>query len=130
VAACVGREKTNFFAHSGTESDHKMQRPCIYTAPHHGSHNNDYAYKALELWLGPDLLKRSIAVKNGGVWNQKAGKFRHICNRVCARRHERFCGRALSKQQRTQTVQIKTRGRYWDWPPLQGCPCQWHPCRP
>jgi len=121
---------TNFFAHSETESVHKMQRPCIYTAPHHGSHNNDYAYEALELWLGPDMFKRSIAVKNGGVWNQKAGKFKQICNRVCARRHERFCGRELSKQQRTQTVQIKARSRYWDWPPLQGCPCQGHHCRP
>jgi len=126
----AGQEKTNFFAHSGTESVHKMQRPCIYTAPHHGSHNNDYAYEALESWLGRDVFARSIAVKNGGVWNQKAGNFKQICKRVCARRHKRFCGRALSKQQRTQTVQIKTRGRCWDWPPEQGRPCQWHPCRP
>jgi len=117
---------TNFFAHSETESVHKMQRPCIYTAPHHGSHNNDYAYEALESWLGPDMFKRSIAVKNGGVWNQKAGKFKHLCNRVCARGYEKFCGQQPFKQ----TMQIKTCGIDWHWPPAQVCPCQGHPCRP
>jgi len=125
VAACAGREKTNFFAHSGTESVHKMQRPCIYTAPHHGSHNNDYAYETLESWLGRDMFARSITVKNGGVWNQKAGKFKHLCNRVCARGYEKFCGQQLFKQ----TVQIKTCGIDWHWPPAQICSCQGHPCR-
>jgi len=126
LAIRAGREKTNFFAHSETESVHKMQRPCIYTAPHHGSHNNDYAYEALESWLGRDVFARSIAVKNGGVWNQKAGKFKHLCNRVCARGYEKFCGQQLFKQ----TVQIKTCGRYWDWAPEQGRPRQRCPCRP
>jgi len=130
LAIRAGKKKTAFCDHSRTGPDPKMKGPCIYTAPHHGSHNNDYAYKALKSWLGRDVFEQSIAIKNGGVWNQKAGKFQHVCRRVCARRHERFCGRKLPKQQRTQAVQIKSSGRRWVCPPQQGCSCQGYPCRP
>lgn len=121
-----GKQTTAFFNHSKICPAPKMKRPCIYTAPHHGSHNNDHAYDALEKWFGPKLFKRSIAVKNGGVWNQKAGKFKHVCKRVCARGYKKFCGQQPFKQ----TVQIKTRGRCWDWPPAQGYPCRVFSCRP
>ncbi|PIL20267.1 hypothetical protein P775_09965 [Puniceibacterium antarcticum] len=55
-------------------------RPIIYTAPHHGSRNNDRAYEVLADWL-PGLFDASIAVRNGGVWNQTLSGYLSVKNR-------------------------------------------------
>ncbi len=102
----------------------KIDKPCIYTAPHHGSHNNDHAYRVLCGWLGKSIFQDSIAIKNGGMWNQKAGGFLCIPKRVCATWHRKFCfNHTCQGTRRAQPVQMKSQNNQWAWPPYRGNPC-------
>lgn len=90
--------------------------PVIYTAPHHGSRNNDRAYEVLADWL-PGLFNTSIAVRNGGVWNQTLSKYLTVENRRCAQCHQCY-GSNWS-----QPVQISSSGPKWIWPSSLGQKC-------
>lgn len=94
----------------------KLSRPIIYTAAHHGSRNNDNAYKVLSGWLGR-LYSGSIAIRNGGVWNQKLDGYLGIEKRRCAQ-----CLQCHEKGW-SQLVQINTKGAIWSWPSDQGGVC-------
>ena len=91
-------------------------RPVIYTAPHHGSRNNDHAYGMLAAWLG-ELYPSSIAVRNGGVWNQRLEGYLGIALRRCAQCYQCHGG-AWS-----QLVQINSGGGHWLWPSKRGRDC-------
>ncbi|WP_133065819.1 hypothetical protein [Mameliella alba] len=91
-------------------------RPILYTAPHHGSRNNDRAYEVLADWL-PDLFDASIAVRNGGVWNQTLSKYLSIKNRRCAQCYQCHGG------DWSQPVQISSDGPKWNWPSSLGGEC-------
>nr|WP_272212714.1 hypothetical protein [Marinicella sp. W31]MDC2878624.1 hypothetical protein [Marinicella sp. W31] len=91
-------------------------RPLVYTAAHHGSRNNDHAYKMLGNWL-PALFGKSIAVRNGGVWNQTLSGFLGAKYRRCAQCYQCH-GSGWS-----QLVQINTDGPNWSWPADQGGKC-------
>ncbi|MCC0035334.1 MAG: hypothetical protein H6887_08755 [Hoeflea sp.] len=102
----------------GDFDNHLVQpdRPVVYTAAHHGSRNNDHAYKMLGKWLAA-LFDESIAVRNGGVWNQTLSRFLGVTNRRCAQCYQCH-GSGWS-----QLVQINTDGRDWSWPADQGGKC-------
>lgn len=94
----------------------KLTRPIIYTAAHHGSRNNDNAYKVLSDWLGR-LYAGSMAIRNGGVWNQTLDGYLGVEKRRCAQ-----CLQCHEKGW-SQLVQINTRGASWSWPSDQGGVC-------
>lgn len=90
----------------------KFESPCLYTAAHHGSRNNDRSYEVLEKWMGTQLFEQSICVRNGGLHNQKVSKFLTISNRVCANCYQCIGGK------RRQKVVIQTFENQWIWPPV------------
>lgn len=92
------------------------KRPIVYTAAHHGSRNNDHAYKVLADWI-PGLFETSIAVRSGGVWNQTLSGYLDIKNRRCAQCHQCHGG------DWSQLVQISSDGPYWTWPSDSGGKC-------
>lgn len=92
------------------------KRPIVYTAAHHGSRNNDHAYEVLAKWL-PSLFETSIAVRNGGVWNQTLSEYLNVKNRRCAQCHQCHGG------DWSQLVQINSDGADWTWPSDQGGKC-------
>lgn len=94
----------------------KLTRPIIYTAAHHGSRNNDNAYKVLSGWLGR-LYSGSMAIRNGGVWNQTLDGYLGVEKRRCAQ-----CLQCHEKGW-SQLVQINTQGASWSWPSDQGGVC-------
>lgn len=94
----------------------KVTRSIVYTAAHHGSRNNDNAYKVLSGWLGR-LYPGSIAVRNGGVWNQKLDGYLDVAKRRCAQ-----C-RQCHEKGWSQLVHINTKGTSWFWPSDQGGVC-------
>ena len=91
-------------------------RPIVYTAPHHGSRNNDRAYEVLAEWL-PGLFDASIAIRNGGVWNQTLVGYLNIKNRRCAQCYQCHGG------DWSQPVQIFSNGLQWSWPSALGGKC-------
>lgn len=91
-------------------------RPIVYTAPHHGSRNNDRAYEVLADWLA-GIFEASIAVRSGGVWNQTLSRYLSIENRRCAKCYQCHGG-AWS-----QLVQIESDGLEWIWPSGHGGKC-------
>jgi len=91
-------------------------RPIVYTAPHHGSRNNDRAYEVLADWL-PGLFGASIAVRNGGVWNQTLSGYLSVKNRRCAQCYQCHGG------DWSQPVQISSDGPKWIWPSSLGLKC-------
>jgi len=91
-------------------------RPVIYTAAHHGSRNNDHAYKVLGEWLSV-VYPTSMAVRNGGVWNQTLDGFLKVERRRCAQCSQCHGGNW------SQLVQISTGGQNWVWPSGQGRAC-------
>lgn len=93
-----------------------ISRPIIYTAAHHGSRNNDHAYEMLAAWLG-GVYPSSIAVRNGGVWNQSLEGYLGVELRRCAQCYQCHGG-AWS-----QLVQITSGSGRWIWPSEQGRAC-------
>lgn len=91
-------------------------RPIVYTAPHHGSRNNDRAYLVLKGWL-PDLFANCIAVRNGGVWNQTLVGYLDVDYRRCAQCYQCHGGNW------SQLVQLNSEGPDWSWPSDQGGKC-------
>ncbi|WP_122520177.1 hypothetical protein [Pannonibacter phragmitetus] len=111
LAFGIERPETNFDKHLVQPT-----RPIVYTAPHHGSRNNDRAYDVLADWL-PGLFETSIAVRNGGVWNQTLSEYLKVKNRRCAQCHQCHGGNW------SQLVQINSTGADWTWPSDQGGKC-------
>lgn len=111
LAFGVDRPKKSFKNHLTQPS-----RPIVYTAAHHGSRNNDHAYAVLRKWLD-SLFNRSIAIRNGGVWNQTLDGFLHIKKRRCAQCYQCHGGSW------SQLVQIHTKGSNWSWPVRKGKKC-------
>lgn len=91
-------------------------RAIVYTAAHHGSRNNDRAYEVLAEWL-PGLFEISIAVRNGGVWNQTLSGFLKVKNRRCAQCYQCHGG------DWAQLVQINSDETDWSWPSDEGIRC-------
>lgn len=91
-------------------------RAIVYTAAHHGSRNNDRAYDVLARWI-PNLFEVSIAVRNGGVWNQTLADYLKVKNRLCAQCYQCHGG------DWSQLVQINSDGPAWAWPADQGGKC-------
>lgn len=111
LAFGIDKPERNFDKHLAVPG-----RPIIYTAPHHGSRNNDRAYEVLSDWI-PSVFATSIAVRNGGVWNQTLSRYREIENRRCAQCCQ--CnGRGWS-----QLVQISSNDAKWTWPSDRGGEC-------
>lgn len=99
-------------------NNHLVQptRPIVYTAAHHGSRNNDHAYGVLASWLST-IFDQSIAVRNGGVWNQTLSRYLTISNRRCAQCYQCHGGGW------SQLVQIDANGQNWVWPSGHGASC-------
>jgi hypothetical protein len=96
-----------------------MRRPFLYTAPHHGSRNNDHAYQVLKTsWLSDSEVERSYVVRNGGISNQTLADYLMQPNRRCA--HCPQChGGAWG-----QPVSVGTNGgANWDWGAVSAAPC-------
>lgn len=92
------------------------QRAVAYTAPHHGSRNNDHAYGVLAKWLSK-LFGDSIALRNGGVWNQTLEDYLKVDRRLCAQCSQCHGGHW------SQLAQVVTNGADWAWPAAQGTRC-------
>jgi hypothetical protein len=96
----------------------EFERPFIFTAPHHGSRNNDRAYEVLrDEWLAPEQVARSYAVRNGGVWNQTLAGYLNQPNRRCARCYQCHGG------DWGQVVCVEAQGGDWDWAAVYGNRC-------
>lgn len=112
LAFGVNRPERDFPNHLST-----ISRPCIYTSAHHGSRNNDRAYEVLEKWLDSALFKSSLAVRNGGVWNQTLAGYLKVKNRRCAQCYQCHGG------DWAQLVSVVTKRARWMLPPDQGGKC-------
>lgn len=96
-----------------------FDRPIIFTAPHHGSRNNDRAYQVLrEEWLDDRQVDASYAIRNGGVWNQTLADFLAQPNRRCAHCYQCHGG------QWGQAVSVGTDATgNWNWASVEGSHC-------
>jgi len=86
----------------------KPTRKILITAPHHGSRNNDHAFKVLKDWLG---INDQYFVRNGGQTGQALDKYLSHNNRRCAQ-----CVQCHGKEW-NQWVSVTTDGNDWRWPP-------------
>lgn len=82
------------------------QRPIIATAPHHGSHRNDFAYGVLS---GPGgWAPAGVSfLRNGGRSNQRLSSFLAQQNRSCAFCPQHSVGARL--------VRVNDTGNNWQW---------------
>lgn len=111
LAFGIDRPEVNFKNHLAP-----LTRPVIYTAAHHGSRNNDRAYEVLRDWLG-DVFSSSMAIRNGGVWNQTLEAYLEVKLRRCAQCYQCHGGGW------SQLVQVNSGAGRWIWPSDQGRDC-------
>lgn len=111
LAFGIDRPTTDFDQHMA-----QISRPIIFTAPHHGSRNNDRAYVVLRRWLGAHF-KASTAVRNGGVWNQTLEGYLDLEYRRCAQCHQCHGGTW------SQLVRIRSNANRWSLRSDQGKKC-------
>lgn len=86
----------------------KPTRKTLVTAPHHGSRNNDHAFKVLLDWLGSN---DQLFVRNGGQTGQTLDEYLAQIDRRCAQ-----CVQCHGKAW-NQWVSVTTDGNDWRWPP-------------
>jgi hypothetical protein len=102
------------------------KRQLLLTAPHHGSKENNNAYKVIDKWM-PKLCQSRIYIRSGGQRIKELGVFRDQIKRSCVHCHILKCKRTQCSQYKGQGIKqlitIKSVKSKWIWPPYTGIPC-------